>query len=721
MHKLRQTDFNNYLIETMYDLLLFSPKEILVDLHTHSNYSDGALPPKDLFQYAIENRINVLAITDHNTIKGVIDGINIIKKKKINRENSLHLIPGIELSTDFDQHLLDVTGLFIDIYNWDLNKLIERIINGHYEKAKIQLSKLEKIGMNINYEEYKEFLGGHVPNWKTMAEAIVICGYANNIKEAKERFTNKGRPGYVSHNENWSKINISDAIVVIKKAGGLSFIAHLGDVEKTLGIERTKKLILSLKELGLSGADLSNRGRLHSEPSNEILNFVKEKDLITIRGSDFHSKANERLGAFQINKEEINRLIFLKMQLYIHLLKNRLELLSFKDLRFFPIHIIPDNIFNTNTGFRDILLKNNIHTSYDLCMNLQDKYKDVMFLDLCFQSLIAILKNVENETFLKEVLLNMDLKKIQELIVKRIKTTNNIPIREDIDELKKEFLKDNIHTYSPIAYRLCFYDIGFKLKEESMIRLFPKLWSDLYNEYIKIINMVFNIGIDDLEKYIRDKEKEFASIFSNEGYQDIKIHSRIKPLISFYDKLKISYFVGYNPKITAHKGLVKVFLNKLINFRKGLLRDNINDKEFGSFCEDLIGFRIIFKSDGEITEYNNLLYIANKLIKNPNIIETKPRKWHHKRLIIWGWDEYLLTELPVEIQIMTWVDYLLARAYYWYPKGIHIYPELWIFKTLEDHKKLESRLKNATYEDIHKIMIAEISDKIQKEKGVVTC
>ena len=156
--------------------------EKLVDMHTHTNYSDGELSPEELIQLAISKNIKALAITDHNTIEGI---------KTINRNSSLiinsgiNIINGIELSAKVDQGTMHILGYNIDINNAILNKKLRTLKDNSINSV---LSILEQIkrdyGIVFCYEDIRKLINAnHNLGRIDIAKLCIKYGYATTIND----------------------------------------------------------------------------------------------------------------------------------------------------------------------------------------------------------------------------------------------------------------------------------------------------------------------------------------------------------------------------------------------------------------------------------------------------------------------------------------------------------------------------------------------------------
>ena len=115
---------------------------VKVDLHLHTNYSDGTLTPNELVQLALTNNLEIISITDHDCT----DGIDEAMLASLNR--NLTVIPGIELNTDTEDGEIHVLGYFIDYQNKDLQKLLIECRNSRVERARIMVERLNSLGIN---------------------------------------------------------------------------------------------------------------------------------------------------------------------------------------------------------------------------------------------------------------------------------------------------------------------------------------------------------------------------------------------------------------------------------------------------------------------------------------------------------------------------------------------------------------------------------------------
>lgn len=265
------------------------------DLHIHSNYSDGTMAPEDIIDNAINLGVKSISITDHDSISS-----QYITKKDY---KDINIIPGIELSTEFQDLELHILGYFIDINNEELIKTVDKLNKARIERIEEILSNLEKDDIYLKMEDLEVDLNSTLGR-SHVANAMVRKGYFENYKAAFTNYLVKGKPAYVKG----YKLNYKEAIQVINNAGGIAVLAHPGQIYKSLEVEN---IIRNLKFFGLKGVEVYHPS--HSkEQTNNFYNLSKKYKLLITGGSDFHGKEGLKenlIGSYGINEDLLNKLI----------------------------------------------------------------------------------------------------------------------------------------------------------------------------------------------------------------------------------------------------------------------------------------------------------------------------------------------------------------------------------------------------------------------------
>ncbi|WP_392563994.1 PHP domain-containing protein [Orbus wheelerorum] len=251
------------------------------DLHSHSTASDGIFSPADLMQRAVVNQVNVLALTDHDTIKGLLAAHQYIKRHSL----PLHLVNGVEISTCWKNSEIHIVGLNIDVTSKPLNMLLDAQENQRIERAKEIAYKLKKVSIDDAYEQAQIYAKGDIVSRAHFARFLIDKGYAKDMKRAFKKYL--GKSGYAYVAPKWT--TIEEAICVIHLAKGQAVLAHPSRYDLTLSKMRT--LIGYFKQHGGDAIEVS-QSRQTVDELNILAKFARDFDLLASQGSDFHDAMN---------------------------------------------------------------------------------------------------------------------------------------------------------------------------------------------------------------------------------------------------------------------------------------------------------------------------------------------------------------------------------------------------------------------------------------------
>lgn len=272
----------------------------MIDLHVHTNFSDGTYSPEDVVELAKGKGLFAIAITDHDTT----DGVKIALKK--GQEIGLKVISGVEISADFEIEM-HILGLFIDVDNKTLQNRLKMLEMFRKERNPKIIEKLRKMGYDISMEDVEEVASGDVIGRPHIARVLVQKGYFDSTKAVFENLLGFGKPAYVKK----EKLKPYEAIEAIKEANGLAILAH---PHKYLYLEEGPENIFEeLKEYGLDGLEVYHSDHTDKE-TRELLEIAKKLDLIVSGGSDFHGTNKPDIeigigrGNLNIGKEVIEEL-----------------------------------------------------------------------------------------------------------------------------------------------------------------------------------------------------------------------------------------------------------------------------------------------------------------------------------------------------------------------------------------------------------------------------
>ncbi|MCG3865437.1 MULTISPECIES: PHP domain-containing protein [unclassified Photobacterium] len=250
---------------------------MLFDLHSHTTASDGRLTPQELVRRAVDMRVDILAITDHDTVAGLHEAHTVIEQEAL----PITLINGIEISTVWQNFDIHIVGLNIDPQNPTLVTFIEQQVERRLERAKEIGARLEKNRMPGAFEGAAKLAGDASITRAHFARWIVEQGYAKTMQAVFKKFLTRGNPGYVP--PNWC--TIADAIDVIHAAGGKAVIAHPGRYNMTA--KWLKRLIQHFIEAGGDGMEVSQPQQAPQE-RRTLGDYAIQFNLLASQGSDFH-------------------------------------------------------------------------------------------------------------------------------------------------------------------------------------------------------------------------------------------------------------------------------------------------------------------------------------------------------------------------------------------------------------------------------------------------
>lgn len=251
---------------------------IRADLHMHTTASDGRLTPEQLVAKVVERGLNVMAITDHDTVEGIPNAL-----KAVSGFNNLELIPGVEINTDVPGLEVHMLGYFIDFESNSLVAPLKDLRDSRVIRAKGMLEKLDKMGMPIKWDELLEIAGDSVIGRPHIARAMVDAGYVSTSIEAFDNYIGRKSPAYVEH----KKMTPVEVVGLIKSVNGIPVLAHPAN------IDNLDSILHDLKSAGLMGLEVYY-GKYTPDIIQGLLALAKKYDLITTGGSDYHAFHDER-------------------------------------------------------------------------------------------------------------------------------------------------------------------------------------------------------------------------------------------------------------------------------------------------------------------------------------------------------------------------------------------------------------------------------------------
>jgi predicted metal-dependent phosphoesterase TrpH len=251
----------------------------LIDLHTHTDASDGSLEPTQLVDAAREAGISVLAITDHDTFAGFEVAVEPTDPM------GLRLIRGIELTCDYRDQNVHLLAYFLDVEpSVQFREWLERMHDSRRERNRELAERLRQLGLDIHIEEVEK-LGHHMTGRPHFARLLVSKGYAVNRDEAFERYIGESGAAYVKRHV----ASIQEAIRIVRAAGGVTSLAHPGRVVP-VNDPLEDHVFRELTDAGLTAVEAYHSDH-SAEDTRHYLQIAERFGLVTTGGSDFHGEA----------------------------------------------------------------------------------------------------------------------------------------------------------------------------------------------------------------------------------------------------------------------------------------------------------------------------------------------------------------------------------------------------------------------------------------------
>lgn len=255
----------------------------IVDLHVHSNRSDGSMTPSELVDLAVEKGLSAFALTDHDTVDGIFEALERAREWA-KQGVQIEVIPGIEFSTEYNGKDIHIVGIDIDYEAEFFQKYLTDFVNARIQRNKKMCKNLQDIGIDISYERLIAEYPGSVITRAHYARFLYSYGYTPSMKEAFERYVGDHTKYFVPR----EKVTPFQAVELILKAGGIPILAH--PVLYGLGKTALETLVAKLKEAGLIGIEAVYSTYTPSD-ERDIKALALKYDLAISGGSDFHGKA----------------------------------------------------------------------------------------------------------------------------------------------------------------------------------------------------------------------------------------------------------------------------------------------------------------------------------------------------------------------------------------------------------------------------------------------
>jgi len=248
------------------------------DMHVHTSASDGCYSAEEIVDQAKKINLEGLAITDHDTVGSLHAAMSIMKN------SGYPIIPGIELSAEWEDRDVHILGYWIDFEKNILLDRLEQLQEERRDRCRTMVGILDRMGMSLDAEQIIE-QGGWAIGRPHVARAMVDAGYTANTREAFNQWIGRGMPAYVPR----VKFSPFEAMDMVERIGGVSVLAHPG-------VNVPDGLIAQLVRRGLGGIEVYHPEHNY-QAERKYLQIAKFYHLAIMGGSDFHGVSGRDLGS----------------------------------------------------------------------------------------------------------------------------------------------------------------------------------------------------------------------------------------------------------------------------------------------------------------------------------------------------------------------------------------------------------------------------------------
>lgn len=247
-----------------------------IDLHTHSNCSDGSMTPTELVAHAAERGLKAIALSDHDTVAGIDEALRAGKRYGV------EVVPAIEFSvqSDTETHIL---GLYIDHNGKLIKEALENINSVRWQRTVNTCNKLRELGFDVTLEEAMAIAPSGIIGRAHFARILAEKGYIQSVKEGFDKYLANGRPAY----DGTQYLTAEAAVKLINDLGGVSFVAHPHLIR--LDDATLRAFLIKLKSYGLCGIE-GYYNEYTPEMESYFQYLAKELNLEISGGTDYHAK-----------------------------------------------------------------------------------------------------------------------------------------------------------------------------------------------------------------------------------------------------------------------------------------------------------------------------------------------------------------------------------------------------------------------------------------------
>jgi predicted metal-dependent phosphoesterase TrpH len=259
----------------------------VIDLHTHTTYSDGSQSPTDLVKEAAGLGLSAVAVTDHDTVDGLAEAL------EAGERYGIEVVPGIEINLEHDRVTMDMLGYFLaGMPTAELQQELAELRTYRAERNARMLERLAELGLPLDEDDLAAAAENGAVGRPHIGEAMVRRGYVSSISEAFELYLRRGAPAWVDRR----RLALGRALKLLRASGALPVLAHPGIIRAdAAGLNH---IVRDAARGGMAGIECYYP--LHDEETvARCLGLARKYALVPTGGSDYHGtvKPDIRLGA----------------------------------------------------------------------------------------------------------------------------------------------------------------------------------------------------------------------------------------------------------------------------------------------------------------------------------------------------------------------------------------------------------------------------------------
>lgn len=277
-----------------------------IDLHSHSSVSDGTDTPAEVVEHAVAAGLDVLALTDHDTVGG-------IKEAADHLPAGFTLVPGMELSCAYEGSSVHLVSYLFDPDDSALREELHRIRSDRASRAEEMVTKLQEQGVDVTWERVLEIAGAGRDEYADantigrphLARAIVDAGAARNVQDAFDRWIGVGGTAYASR----YALDPVRAVELVRAAGGVCSLAHPARTEGSRGAAAPLEMVERMVAAGLGGIEADHPSH-NSKQARYWRGVAGDLGVVVTGSSDDHGTlTGRRLGCRTTAPEAFEQLI----------------------------------------------------------------------------------------------------------------------------------------------------------------------------------------------------------------------------------------------------------------------------------------------------------------------------------------------------------------------------------------------------------------------------